>query len=774
MNWMAALLLGLQDEPPEFYRDVQPVLAIHCVKCHGPDSQKGGLRFDLKASALKAGKSGERAIVPGDPHRSALVRRVASADAEERMPPKGAPLSTAQVAVLRRWVAAGAPWPDRDDYWAFRPPGRSPIAHDIDGFILAKLRARGLTPSPPASRHVLLRRLYADLLGVPPSPREARDFLEDGSPDGYERLVDRLLSDPRYGERWARHWLDLVRYADSDGFGMDGVRPHAWRYRDYVIRSLNEDKPYDRFVMEQVAGDELFPGDPDALVATGFLRLGPWDAACPDAKHRWHEFLNEVTHTTGSVFLGLTVGCARCHDHKYDRVTQRDYFALQAFFAGATRTSKPLPDMDPPHVRRKLAEIRARAAPLRAELNTFREEHRRLVIVRKLQEGAGDEVGATDDEVKASLDQAQPKKRETLEGQIKNLEASADPYRPAAEVVVDAASPPPKTHVLRRGLPDSPGEEVQPGFIAALVDGDGSKPGESPHKRGSLARWLASPVNPLTARVMMNRLWQYHFGRGLVATPSDFGRNGAQPTHPELLDWLACEFTAGGRTLKRMHRLILTSATYRQSSEFRAEAAAVDPENRLLWRKSRRRLEAEAVRDSILAVSGRLDLRHGGPGVYPRIHDELFAETRATGDRPALWGETPEADTLRRTVYVAQRRSVMIPLIQAFDGAGMNQSCPQRAGTTVPSQVLAMMNDEFVRKEARHFAERARREGTDPIETAYRLAFARSPTDDERRGSSDFLREQARRYVDAGQEEKEALTDLCQVILNTNEFLYID
>ena len=781
-------------EVVDFYGKVQPLLAIHCAKCHGPEKPKAGLRLDVRESVLGKREGGDPVVLPGKSDRSELIKRVTSKDKEERMPPKGEALTAAEVRLLRKWIDQGATWPEKDDYWAFKPPAPvatprvkdpRPVPNAIDSFILHKLESKGLGFSSPADKIALLRRAFADLVGMPPSPEEARAFLEDGAPDAYERLVDRLLADLRYGERWARHWLDLVRYAESDGFEYDRIRPHAWRYRDYVIRSFNEDKPYDRFVLEQIAGDELFPDDPDAWVATGFARLGPWDAVCKNEKHRWQEFLNDATDTTGAVFLGLTVGCARCHDHKYDRITQTDYFSLQAFFAGVRRDRKDLPagGNDPVAFRRRFEEGQSGLKALHLEKKLLREKHALLVVMEKAAQGEPDEkLAATDDDVKKSIDKLDKKKAEEIDRQIKKLEADAEFYRPSAEATFDAGRDAPKTRLLWRGNLQSPGPEVAPAFIAALR---GDRPPVDGKSRSALARWLASPENPMTARVMVNRLWRHHFGRGLVPTPSDFGRNGQAPTHPELLDWLAVEFMRSGWRLKAMHRLMMTSATFVQTSKGQAGAVA-DPENRLLWRANRRRLEAEAIRDGILAVSGRLNLKRGGPGVYPKISKEAM-DVDKMPDLPK-WGASPEEDGFRRTVYVFQRRSLMLPIVQAFDGADMSHTCAARDVTTVAPQALSLFNSEFTRGEALAFAERVARdvgEGRDrQVERAYRLALVRGPTTAEKERAWRFLDEHVgRRLKAAGSQagappdvpaERAALANFCHVLLNTNEFIYID
>jgi hypothetical protein len=713
--------------------------------------------------------------------------------------------------------------------WPYTPPAAAAVPkvkragwcrNPVDHFILAALEARGLNPSPPAGKVTLLRRVYLDLVGMPPTPAEADAFLQDPAPDAYEQLVDRLLADPRYGERWARHWLDLVRYADSDGFEYDKVRPHAWRYRDYVIRSLNEDKPYDRFLKEQLAGDELYPGDPDALVATGFARLGPWDEATSENNNpvyvaqRWQDYLNDVTDTTGSVMLGLTVGCARCHDHKYDRLTQVDYYRLQAFFAATSRTEETLPNdgNDPPTLRQKAAAADRHLQTLRQQLETLRERHRAAVLAEKQKSAKpGEKLVATDEEVAASIKRTDGEVSQKLEDQIREGSSVLALYQPVADVAVDDGREAPKTHLLQRGELQTPGPEVSPGFIASLCEGSAATPpispppgGKSTGRRTALANWIASRANPMTARVMVNRLWQHHFGRGLLGTPSDFGRNGERPSHPELLDWLAVTFArgAGGNwapgslepsapdlplarrpwSLKALHRLMLLSSTYRQSTRLDPVAAKADPENRLLWRMNSLRLEGEALRDSILAVSGRLARGEGGPGVYPPLSAEVVSTSVFQ-----TWGDSPEEEARRRSIYVFQRRTLMLPLIEAFDGAAMANTCPRRAVTTIAPQALALLNDAFSRSEARGFAERVLTEaGADParqVEHAYRLALVRQPTATETAEAREFLARQAALSLkgktgpDDGERRSAAvaaLADFCLALINCNEFLYLE
>jgi hypothetical protein len=777
-----------------FYDDIKPLLAVHCYRCHGPEAAKSGLRLDLRQRAMAGGKSGKPAIVPGDGGRSEMVRRILSSDVDERMPPEGQRLSHPEAERVRIWIDHGAQWPDKDDYWAFQPPRSPPVPTDsgvasvnpIDDFIGASLAAANITPAPPANARTLLRRAYADLLGVPPLPVEAEAFLNDTAPDAYEKLIDRLLADARYGERWARHWLDLVRYSESDGFEDDKIRPHAWRYRDYVIRSFNADKPYDRFVAEQIAGDELWPGDSDALIATGFARLGAWDGMSKEPAQQRQDFLNDAADTAGSVFLGMTVGCARCHDHKYDPITQRDYYALQAFFAGIRRETRELASAahDPPHVAKALKEAQAALPKLRDERDSIlRAARAEAEWARRCELDEKGRLKITDEQVRKQADLLSPTALPALDKQIKEWELVERMNRPVVEAVIESSAEAPKTLLLKGGELSRAGHEVLPGFIHAIVAGQTSAPitpppgGKSTGRRAALARWLTSPDNPLTARVWVNRLWQHHFGRGLVATPSDFGRHGRQPTHPELLDWLACRLVCDGSSTKKMHRLMMMSAAYRRSSISVPTAAARDPENKLLWRMNRRRLDAEAIRDSILAVSGRLSDTRGGPGVYPRIPRDVNVQL-PNNDKELSWGSSTDEEGRRRTVYIFQRRSLTFPLVEVFDGAVMSQSCPTRAHTTVAPQALALFNGEFCREQARHLAERALREAGDDIdrriERVFVLALTRAPSPGELEWAKAFLTRQAEVRRGAAGAEIAAFADFCHVILNTNEFLYLD
>jgi hypothetical protein len=776
-----------------FRAEIEPFLKANCGSCHSAGTHSSGFVVETPEGLFKGGsKNGAKEIVPGRASESALVAYLRG-QRQPQMPLSRPPVPEAQIRKIAAWIDQGAKidalrlgWPYTQPvaYAVPRVKTTAWVCNPIDAFVLAKLEAKGLRPAPPADKVTLLRRVYADLLGVPPSPQEADAFLSDPAPNAYAKLVDRLLADPRYGERWGRHWLDLVRYAETNGFENDGVRPRAWRYRDYVIRAFNADKPYDRFLKEQIAGDELFPNDPDAIVATGYARLGPWDELSTDHAQRWQDYLNDVTDTTGSVMLGLTVGCARCHDHKYDRITNRDYYRMQSFFAATRWVDTKLPvNNDPDAFKQKLAEAESHLQPLRQQMDALKEQNRQIVAAEKAQTARpGEKVTVTDEEIEKSIEKRDNRRREQIENDIRHWEGVAAPYQPIAEAISDTGREMPKEHVLLRGNLHTPGPEAPPGFVASLVGGQETPAAVTPPAdgrttgcRSALANWIASPDNPMTARVIVNRLWQHHFGRGLVGTPSDFGRNGDRPTHPELLDWLAVHFVERGWSLKKMHRLMLLSNTYRQSIQLSPMGAQVDPTNTLLWRMNRIRLEGEALRDSILTVSGRLNREQGGPGVYPKVSEEVLS----TGSTHK-WGASPEDQGLRRTVYVFQRRSLVLPIVEAFDGADMSSTCPRRAVTTIAPQALALFNGEFSRAESEKFAARVVKEaGNEPekqIGRAYQIALVRRPTPAQKALALSFLQKQTQLHAQAGQMDAAfaALADLCHVLINTNEFLYLD
>ncbi|MCP5527914.1 MAG: DUF1553 domain-containing protein [Verrucomicrobiales bacterium] len=991
--------LGAEDDlsPPrpasetvDFERDIRPIFERACIDCHGPEKQKSGYRLDSRNAALNGGDVSAPNIRPGDSAGSPLIRFVAGLDTDLRMPARGEALSTEEVNRLRAWIDQGAVWPesaspptpDPLDWWSLKPlarPACPPVSeagwvrNPIDAFVLARLEEHGLSPAPEADRRTLIRRLSFDLLGLPPAPAEVEDFVNDPAPDAYARLVDRLLASPRHGERWARHWLDVVHYGDTHGYDKDQPRPNAWPYRDYVIRALDEDKPYGRFVREQLAGDVLYPGTEDGIVALGFIAAGPWDlighAEVPETKvdGQIARMLDrdDMVANTLTTFCSTTVHCARCHNHKFDPIQQVDYYRLQAVFAALDRADKSY-DPDPALAQqraaldRRLHRIKARKQDLDAvltaaggpELNALDQAiaaardraktgqraefgwHSAIEsapdTVKWVQVDLGEPVaiaaveyvGCHDDfngigdgfgfpprfkielsddpefhdDVRLLADRTEadapnpgvkPQRIEAAGGRGRFVRITATRLAPrqndfifalaevrvfdqegrnvalkatvtasdsieapprwsrinlvdgyaygagesdasketgaelerrrsewvAANVPAEllasletvrreqqeteaaiAALPPPRKvyagtvhsgsgsfrgtgaeggrprpiHVLARGDVRQPRDEVRPGtlpFIPGTPDEFGlPNPHPEGARRAALARWVTDPRNPLTWRSIVNRVWQHHFGRGLVDSPNDFGRMGQAPSHPELLDWLASEFVARGGSLKDLHRLIVTSATYRQASVVSLDALEqgrrIDVDNRLLWRMNRRKLEAEAVRDAMLAVAGKLDLTMGGPGFQDFVvekpeHSPHYQYHLADPNDPSLH---------RRSIYRFLVRSQPQPFMAALDCADPSMSVDRRNQTLTALQALALRNDRLVIALAAAFAERLTAESTDAgsrIERAFRLALGRPATPDEREALTGYARQHG-------------LPNACRVLFNLNEFTFVD
>ncbi len=667
-------------------------------------------------------------------------------------------------------------------YWAFQPvkapaipalkERRKPISHPVDAFVLARLHERGLEMNRTATPRELVRRVYFDLLGLPPSPEDVAAFERAPSEAAWTALVDRLLASPHYGERWGRHWLDLVRYAESNGYERDGPKPNAWRYRDYVIEAFNADKTYDRFIREQIAGDELVEAElaraatatkdvRDALIATGFYRLHVWDDEPDSTVAAEFDDLDDIMVTTGTAFLGLTIGCARCHDHKFDPLSQADYYSLLGFVrsidgygqhhtgGGGRGTGK---------ITRPLATASEWRLWDGRKQSRVKEAETRL-------------AQATD-----------PGAKQQLEAALKQARESGPPFDFA--LTVNENGPQPKaTHLLHRGDAHSPRAEVAPAFPAVLglptptlPVRDGNAP--TTGRRRVLADWVASPQNPLTARVFVNRLWQHHFGVGLVPTPDDFGQTGLRPTNRPLLDYLAAEFVAGGWSLKQMHRLILTSHAYRMSSRAdNRRTLAVDQDNTLLWRQNLRRVEAEVIRDTMLAVSGTLNPKRGGPSVFPTLPKEVHTTQDSAGKG---WEDSPAAEQNRRSVYLVVKRALKVPLLECLDFANSTSGTGTRPTTTVAPQALMLLNDSFVQAQAAAFAERIRREAGSTtaaqIARAFQLAVQREPNKAEVRAGQSLLADQTSRARIEGAREPEtlALRSLCRALLNLNEAMYVD
>jgi cytochrome c553 len=903
---------------------VWPVLSEKCLSCHGNDEKKikAGLDLRTRAGALKGGESG-RALVPGDPDASPMYIAVTRADDEFAMPPKeNDKLSAEQVELIRAWIAAGAPWPGTAaapparvptsqpsaqrqqwsasagdgiviptsgglspewdarkyapaDVWAYQPVKHYPVpaapidaareTNVIDAFVQQKLKERGIDRvAAPADKLTLVRRVTLDLTGLPPTPEEVQAFLADDSADAYERLADRLLASPRYGEQMARYWLDVVRYADTGGFSNDFERPNAWRYRDYVIRSFNNDKPYDRFVIEQLAGDELDSGDPEMLVATGFLRSGPWEHTdMTVAAVTRQQFLDDVTQSVGVTFLAQGVRCASCHDHKFDPVPTRDYYRLQAVFGSTQFAEREAPFLKFENVNRE-SEAKAATERLLTEAQAlvaqFQRKNEQAIAAYLKEKGAAKfevlpsegrpnkgEIGLSKEEL--TLRKINRKRLDYLQRELERYEPLAfsvysgppngyssvrrpttNPKHQKRRAALPTTLPP--VHILIGGSLEAPGEAVTPGVLSA-VHGSNDRiaptswntvPQTTMGRRLALAGWIASPANTLTARVIVNRAWQQHFGRGLVATPNNFGKMGAKPTHPELLDHLATWFVERGWSLKKLHRLIVTSATYRQAGEHpdMHKLAEIDAKNELLAYFPSRRLAAEEIRDAMLAVSHELSGDAGGPGVFPEINWEVaFQPRHIMGSvAPAYQPSRTPQERNRRTIYAFRYRTLADPLLEVFNRPGTEMSCERRDETTVTPQVFALFNSEFAHHRALAMAAALRKDAAAldaQIELAFRRVYARAPTEDEARKSTAHVRAMlehhrsrqpeptplpqkvARHMVEemTGEDmhwdeeldrmhdyqrdlmpsnadaDTRALAELCLVLLNSNEFLYV-
>lgn len=816
---------------------VATLLAVRCLECHAGKEPEGGLALDDAAAVSRGGLTGP-AIVPGDADASLLVRAIRRQDPAVAAMPPDEPLSAEELALVEAWVAVGAPWPadavdddvdggpvgsawedprnpvtrrwrgERIDLWSFQPLTRPPVpetieavasappAAVIDAFIDAQLADRGLRPLPPADRRTLIRRMTFDLTGLPPAADDVDAFVADDAPDAVERLVDRLLASPAYGEHLAVVWLDAVRYADTNGFERDELRPQIWRYRDWCIEAFNADMPYDRFLTEQIAGDELVEGVPvdeaeaGALVATGYLRLGPFDSTAPifqEAERHRAELLAEIVSTTGSAVLGLSMSCCNCHDHKSEPLLQSDFFRMQACFQGTDAREQAI---DPSAAADAIA---AHNAPLQAEIAT-------LVAAGEMAKKRLEELPATPDgEIEAP---GVGQQREALAKEIGALEARAAALvascrSPTMAEVVGEVPEIPATHLLAQGSHRHPREVVVPGVFAAFDPGPldvTPPPRGTSGRRLALSRWLVSDANPLAARVIVNRVWQRLFARGIVATPNDFGFRGARPTHPELLDWLAVEFRERGWSLKELHRSILLTKAYRRSSlaaPSDRDSLAADPDDLSLWRQRPRRLEAEAIRDAILAVSGLLREDRGGPPRWPPVADEFLHANPAileylkegADGRPQGWYAQPVEETFVRSVYLVRKRSLPLPFLQPFDLPDGVTPCGRRDVTTVAPQSLNLLNDDLVVRASGALAERVRAAAGDDVDAwpaaVVRLALQRGIEAEETAAAVDLLRRHAALHAATAEgagapATQRALVDLCRAILNVNEFLHVD
>ena len=837
-----------------FTDHIRPIFERSCWNCHGEASQLSELDLRTREAAVEGGARGP-ALVPGRADESRLYRMLAGLD-DPPMPMAGDPLSDAELTAIRTWIDDGAHWdaggatsadaalaalentmlPDgARDYWAFRLPAKATVPaskvydHPVDRFLDAARREAGVKAGPRADPLTRLRRAYLDLTGLPPTPEQVDEFLADTERGAWERLIERLLDSPHYGERWGRHWMDVARYADSTGFEQDYRRENAWRYRDYVIDAFNRDKPYNQFLREQIAGDELDHVTDETRIATGFLRAGPRvNFREKDNPERRHDYLDDVLATLGRGVLGMTVHCARCHDHKFDPILQKDYYSMQASIFGYVEIEYPLLDRaGVAEYREKNAAIDAQQQPLRDEIAEIEAPHRERLRLDLIQERfpenvqqaalkpeeertAGEQLLAAQvlsinpprRQVVDALSEEEGDRWSKLTAAVEALEALRPPEPPMAEIVTDGdyrfapdgpgdqvigcpecrilpdepgsylheeggpAYEAPPNYFLIRGDPFSPGSPMSPGFLTVATYGDPPtalpRPdGRTSGRRLALAEWIASRDNPLTARVMANRIWHHHFGRGIVRTLDNLGRMGDEPTHPALLDWLAVEFMDRGWSVKEMHRLLMTSEAYQMASAHEdADNRAADPENRLLWQYRPQRLEAEPLRDAIMTVSGGIDLTVGGPPVFPHVPRELLLAARNgywenQGDGPEVW---------RRSVYVYRRRSLGFPFFETFDLPDQNQTAAARNVSTVATQALTLMNNEFVLNQARLFADRLERAAPGDvdrqIDLAYRIALTRPPAPEEAEIARDLVSSQS-------------LVDLTHVMLNLNEFLYL-
>ena len=804
-----------EDEAIKFYREkVKPILVESCFECHAndPEDLGGALALTSRASILRGGDSGP-AVDANSPTESLLLK-VINYDIYE-MPPEGK-LERERIKILSQWVELGMPFAPEDEkdisaeshssvpqvneetkkWWSFQKVVRPEIPtvknkawvqNPIDQFVLKQLEDVSLMPAEPASRETLVRRAYYDLIGLPPTPAQVDAFVNSSDSKAYPKLIEELLASPHYGEKWGRHWLDLVRYAESNSFERDGTKPFVWRYRDYVIRSFNADKPYDRFLQEQLAGDEFEDVTPESIIATGYYRLGQWDDEPADAQLAKYDDLDDILATTSQTMLGLTVNCARCHDHKIDPIPTSDYYQMASFFenirrygvrsnesvedasikiiqAGeATEEQKQRHAAQLKTVDDQINEIVEKAKPgfQDVEHEDFQYEMNKIAILRKR---VGNEITRKEfDAFKRHL--------------TKRNEIIANPPGSIKVLCVKERGPDaPETFVRIRGNAHVKGKQVEPRFISVLSPPEPeimkTKSGTTTGRRMALAKWISSPDNPLTARVMVNRIWQYHFGRGIVRTASDFGFQGSKPTHPELLDWLASEFVERKWSIKEMHRLMMNSAAYQMSGQHNETAYEKDPANDLFWKFNLRRLTAEEIRDSILAVNEELNKdKMFGPSIYPVLPKEVLAGQSRPGQN---WGSSSDDDRRRRSIYIHVKRSLSVPILSTNDSADTDNTCPVRFITTQPTQALGMMNSDFTNKQAKLFADNVRKQHDElkaQVTTVLSRVMQREPKKQEVDRGLEFIQT----LIDKEDATPETAFEMfCLMALNMNEFVYLD
>lgn len=786
-------------ETVDFTKQIQPILASRCLSCHGPDDAEGGLRLSDQESAFEETDSGVFAIVAGDPDDSEMILRITSDDEYERMPPEGDPLTKDEVDVLTRWIQQGASW---KKHWAFEPLSNPnpPIVSDqlwqanpIDAFVLKQLRDNALEPSQPASRATLIRRAYYDLTGLPPTADQVQNFIDDPNPNAFSELVDQLLDSPHYGERWGRHWLDLVRYAETNSFERDGPKPNAWKYRDYVIRAFNQDKPYDQFIKEQIAGDELDEVTVDSLTATGYYRLGIWDDEPADPLQAKADEMDDIIMTTGQALMGLTVNCARCHDHKIDPIPQKDYYSMAALLGDVTtygtrdeQVSNNQIDISPPKLRRAYQESDERIS----KLENAKREIEQIGIVkmpapdqRATEGNERDRKRVLDAKLKDHLSDEQWGQYQSLDKSLGTARQQKRSLKPRQTVLGlgKVKRAPPQTFVLFRGNPHSPTDPVEPAYPTIFdeaVPTISSRQIESPilkrrasGRRRAFADWLTQPDHQLTSRVMVNRIWQFHFGRGLVRSSNNFGQLGTPPTHPELLDWLSRTFVRDRWSIKELHRRMMNSMTYQMASTNRQLGLAKDPDNNLFWRFNPRRLSAEEVRDSILAASGTLNLKMHGPSIYPKLSAEVLAGQSKPGKG---WGNSSNDDRNRRSVYIHVKRSLLTPVLSEFDFPDPDLTCEARFATLGPGQALALMNGEFAGRKAGDLLAGiggSNLSNDELCKRTIRSVLKREASQADRSDASDLVE---RLQTKHGLSRGEAMRLYCLSIMNWNEFLFVD
>ena len=806
----------LQDDSGEafFSEQVKPLLEKHCFECHRNDTDNfgGELAMASRASMIAGGESGS-VLDEASPENSLLLRVLSYEDDSYQMPPNGK-LGEEEIAVFRKWVELSLPWDPADEielererkagppqvneetkrWWSFQKPRRPEVPkpenadwaeNEIDAFIFAKLQNAKLKPTKPATKQELVRRATYDLLGLPPTPQQVDAFVKDQSPEAWENLINELLESPHYGEKWGRHWLDLVGYGESNSFERDDTKPFIWGYRDYVIRSFNDDKPYDQFLTEQLAGDELENVSIDTMSATGFYRLGAWDDEPADRKLAKYDELSQIVTIVGQSMMGLTVDCARCHDHKIDPIPQSDYYRMVSFFENIRRfgnrdhksvLAASVTRMDEREVddatrqahQTKVddvtAKLKAISEPVKKDFKPVEHEEfkRRINRERVLKKHIGKSISQEDFDRYVEL---QKKWRHLTEHPPQGLRRILS--------VKEHGSKPPESFIQIRGNPHSKGDPVSPGFLSVLSppEPEIQKPasGKSTGRRLAFANWLTDVDHPLTARVMANRLWQYHFGRGIVRSSSDFGFQGSPPTHPQLLDWLASELVDGGWSLKAMHKKIMLSRAYQMSTQFNDDSFAIDPENDHFWRFNPRRLTAEEIRDSILFVSGQLNLEKVyGPSVYPPLPQEVLKGQSMPGKN---WHTSNADDSRRRSLYIHIKRTMGVPILETNDAATTDSPCPVRFVTTQPTQAIGLLNSDFTNRQAELFAGMIRKSHKEPeaqVAAVLRRVFQREPTEDDVARGMELLNDPALK-----EKPDQGLKIFCLMALNLNEFVYL-